>query len=695
MTGEERGDRSGNQQRRASRGPGEVTRAPEETTRRLALRSLASPWSVGAILVLMLNDHILKASWPGWFTGKLSDVAGMVFFPLLVAAVVSRRRPEVTAWPLWMGIILTGVLFTAVNVFPRAAIAIESAMAALGVPWQVTADPTDLVALPVLAAPVAIWRRSRFRSTLRDRRPFEMVVLLAAAGASIATSCVDAYPAVWAVEVDGRNLMAFTDDGPYRSIDRGETWHEVPGPREDLPSRSESQTEACFENDPDHCFRLVSPLTVEETGPDGEWTIAFHISPERVDYMRRSFTGGCSDYVVDVTDIAISDGGDPIVVVAAGDTGLLVRHPDGTWDRGVLPRWTVAPAADVGRGPAFEVSAAWGIALLSAMIVASVAARRMVPGHGTRDGFWWGAARLTGAVGAAGVALLGSGFLGTLMGQFLSLGMLPALVGFGRLVSWLPDAVGRRHRPLRFMAIALVPLAGGVVSHLIWLLWRAAVIESYGVAQPLANLALGLSSVGAVAAVLLVEPPVVLARDRAEGRAGITRPPSRDEMGAVTPEFWKATLVGFLGTIAWVVSNGSIATAPLVGIVAGLLAVGALALLAARSGLPITTQVSLVALPPLLALVTTAAAGLGPNDYGWFALVTYTASAAWMVPPKRRGAARRLRRLVILVFVLPVVYVIAIWLLVGRGGAIHPVAFFAAVLLAEDRPPRPEPVAET
>jgi len=299
-------------------------------------------------------------------------------------------------------------------------------------------------------------------------------------------------------------------------------------------------------------------------------------------------------------------------------------------------------------------------------------------------------ARLMGVVGAAGVALLGSGFLGTLMGQFLSLGMLPALVGFGRLVSWLPDAVGRRHRPLRFVSIALIPLAGGLVSHLIWLLWRAAVIESYAAALPLANLTLGVAAVAALAAVLLVEPPVVLARERAERpAAAIARPPSRDQMGTVTPEFWKATLVGFFGTIAWVVSNGSITRAPLLGVVAGLVALAGLARLASRSGFAIATQVSLVALPPLVALVL-AAAGLGLNDYGWFALLLYPASAAWMVPPKRRGIPRRLRRLAVLLLALPVAYMIAMWLLGRSGGALHPIAFLAAALFAEDGPPRPE-----
>jgi len=663
-------------------------RAPAETTRRLALRSLASPWSVGAILVLLVNDHLLKASWPGWLTGKLSDLAGMVFFPFLVAAVVSCRRSVVSVWPLWTGVIVTGSVLSVINVFPLAATFIEWAMARVGVAWRITVDPTDLMVLPMLAAPVVIWRRSRHTAVGQDKRRFETAVLLVAAAASIATSCADDFPAVWAVVADGEALVAFADDRAYRSVDGGESWSEQSVGREDLPPRSESQTMACFESDPDHCFRLVSPLTVEETGPDGEWTTAFHISPERVDYMQRSFTGGCSDYLVDVTDIAISNGPDPVVVVAAGDTGLLLRRPDGSWERGVLPRWTVAPVADIGRGPTFEVSASWGIALLSAMIVASVAARRMVPGHGTRDGFWWGAARLMGVFGAGGVALLGSGSFGTLAGAFLSLGMLPALVGFARLAWWLGDTVGRRNRPLRRVSIALIPLGGGLVSSLVWLLWRGAVIESYTVAQPLANLFLGIASVGALGAVLLLNPPAVLAGEGVGQPAGTASSPSRDQVGAVSPEFWKATLIGFFGTIAWVVSNSSILTSPVFGVVTGLLAVAALILLAVRSGLSISTRVSLVALPLLLTLVL-AAVGLGPNDSEWLALLSYPASAAWMVPAKRQGIPRRLRRLGVLLLSLPFAYMIEVWLLGGDGGAVHPVAFLAALLFAEDRPPHP------
>ena len=42
------------------------------TTPHQAVRTLASPGFVLALVVLVLNDHVLKAAYPGWFTGKLS-----------------------------------------------------------------------------------------------------------------------------------------------------------------------------------------------------------------------------------------------------------------------------------------------------------------------------------------------------------------------------------------------------------------------------------------------------------------------------------------------------------------------------------------------------------------------------------------------------------------------------------------------
>ena len=62
------------------------------TTPHQAVRALASPGFVLALVVLVLNDHVLKQAYPGWVTGKLSDVAGLVVAPLLLAVPLTLLR---------------------------------------------------------------------------------------------------------------------------------------------------------------------------------------------------------------------------------------------------------------------------------------------------------------------------------------------------------------------------------------------------------------------------------------------------------------------------------------------------------------------------------------------------------------------------------------------------------------------------
>ena len=53
----------------------------------IASRALATPIAIFAIALLVVNDHVLKLACPGLVTGKLSDFAGLMFFPLC-----SQRR---------------------------------------------------------------------------------------------------------------------------------------------------------------------------------------------------------------------------------------------------------------------------------------------------------------------------------------------------------------------------------------------------------------------------------------------------------------------------------------------------------------------------------------------------------------------------------------------------------------------------
>lgn len=120
------------------------------------MKELATPLPLAAVGLLALNDHVLKARFPGLLTGKLSDVAGCFVMPLFVSAALAlatRWRPRAR---LAVGAVATVALFGAVKLSPGAATlvagALDAVWAPLGAsPGRIVADPTDLVALPLVA----------------------------------------------------------------------------------------------------------------------------------------------------------------------------------------------------------------------------------------------------------------------------------------------------------------------------------------------------------------------------------------------------------------------------------------------------------------------------------------------------------------------------------------------------------------
>lgn len=118
---------------------------------------LAAPLPLAAVALVAVNDHVLKARWPGLVTGKLSDLAGCFVLPLFVSAVLALTtgwRPRVR---LGAGVAFTLASFSALKLSPLAASAVAGALrlawAPLGVAGgPIVADPTDLVALPLVAA---------------------------------------------------------------------------------------------------------------------------------------------------------------------------------------------------------------------------------------------------------------------------------------------------------------------------------------------------------------------------------------------------------------------------------------------------------------------------------------------------------------------------------------------------------------
>jgi hypothetical protein len=150
------------------------------------------PVALVALASLVVNDHVLKSAWPGVLSGKLSDAAGMVLFPLVLHALLelgcraagralTRSASRVALTSL---VLLTagGFTFVELTVLGDAMYrfgigslqwpfrALLSLSTGNGVPVlrpvSATPDPTDLLTLPFGLAALAVergWRASSRR----------------------------------------------------------------------------------------------------------------------------------------------------------------------------------------------------------------------------------------------------------------------------------------------------------------------------------------------------------------------------------------------------------------------------------------------------------------------------------------------------------------------------------------------------
>jgi WD40 repeat protein len=145
-----------------------------------ALRCLRHPAALVGVALLLLNDHVLKTAAPSPLTGKLSDFAGLFFFPFLLAALLGvgldrLRIPARTTGQL--AIALTGVWFALVKTAPWANALTAAALSrALGFPARIVLDPTDTLALIVLWPAWRLWA-GMAKPEQHRRRPDRMAWL--------------------------------------------------------------------------------------------------------------------------------------------------------------------------------------------------------------------------------------------------------------------------------------------------------------------------------------------------------------------------------------------------------------------------------------------------------------------------------------------------------------------------------------
>ncbi|MFI6297675.1 hypothetical protein ACIBEJ_39205 [Nonomuraea sp. NPDC050790] len=331
---------------------------------------LCHPATVVAALLLLVNDHLLKQAWPGFVTGKLSDVAGLVVAAPLLSLLLLRRADLAAT-------LLTGALFILVKTTETGAEAASVAWTLVAGPSRVLADPSDLLALPALV--LAWW----IRNHEAPRRWTAVAGVPLAVLAVAATSATHSPPAADVVRVDGARItVTGTWAASNVSTDGGRTWH-LSGRRDpDLAS----QRSMCVPREPRRCYwvRGDGVRVMQSDDASVTWRPSWELSPGRHELLERAYGEEVSSASLAVQATARGH----VVVVANGRDGVAVRDEDGQWTRlGYDPsgRLTARAATPVDGGD--EVGGELAVAVLAGLwacvagLMVAAAGRRRSAAH--------------------------------------------------------------------------------------------------------------------------------------------------------------------------------------------------------------------------------------------------------------------------------------------------------------------------
>ena len=301
--------------------------------------ALTHPVTVAAVVVLLLNDGLFKSLWPdAWVTGKLSDLAWVVFASPLLAFVLSlflSRRAFTRQAAVLVSYVGLPALYAAFNTFEPVH---ERVVRGLSLVSGGTAGSpigsSDSLVIPFgLGIAVWVWRR---RPVSPDRLRVRLALLAAgvATFATVATSYLPPETGVNRVGVTGNGIIVASgsnEDGDfqYRSGNGGLTWTPVYpatniewGGLEVETPRGKSKIQ-----DSD-----ILRLTVS-----GEWELAYsaaYLQQEANVWIQEQATArfGLRELARGPHSI-VYDEHSGNVIVAMGLQGVVVGTPNGEWSR--------------------------------------------------------------------------------------------------------------------------------------------------------------------------------------------------------------------------------------------------------------------------------------------------------------------------------------------------------------------------
>ena len=300
--------------------------------------ALTHPATVVALAVLLLNDVLFKSLWPGsWWTGKLSDLAWMVFAPPLLAFLLSfitRRNPRVEKASWVAAYIGLPLLYAAFNTFePIHDWILRGLSIASGGTAGSPLDVTDSLVIPFgMGIAVWVWRQ-RVVGPATQRLRWGLLVAGVAALASVATSEPPRDPGITRVGVsaEGTIYAGGSWPGPYASHDGGLNW------TVDSTADSSATKWALLDADTPRGRYVIHGSRIMRADADGRSEQVYSTA-----YLRKAGNVWVQKHesgLLFAEELAtrplgiVHDPSTGNLIVAMGRQGVLVGTQDGRWER--------------------------------------------------------------------------------------------------------------------------------------------------------------------------------------------------------------------------------------------------------------------------------------------------------------------------------------------------------------------------
>jgi hypothetical protein len=302
-----------------------------------SLRALAHPLTIGSAVVLALNALVFQPLVPSWWTGKIGGLAWLLVAPWLVLAGLAAVLPErLRARGPWAEGVLTLVaaVYALVKAVPVVNEGVMAAFGVLGFRPKLALDPSDLLALPVIAIAYAMWRATTHvpaAPASAAPRSTRLALVLALAAVLADSPAPQYYGPRCLVARDGQ-LRAYSMssttgyfqpangrvwDSVFVSTDGGQTWNQ-----EGVDDQAPDITQVCSQ--------VAWPTTLG----DGQVPL-YYVQGQGVYVSADDGVTLVLEQRVDTIHSSLIDTVSGSLIVAAGEQGIFVRTPDGEWSQPV------------------------------------------------------------------------------------------------------------------------------------------------------------------------------------------------------------------------------------------------------------------------------------------------------------------------------------------------------------------------